>query len=161
MEYPVSEHTIKLLNSCYSDKEAQEFVDEQINSGLQTSIEYTERIYKSKLFYECLCNAVNIATRQLRWHKMNGTLRSVPLVTIWKRGELTPEYIRAQGTIIHFGKSKLPRSERDAIRIFFNTALDDYRRCRNAEQRASRKVKKYKEQLEAQGIENIEVHKAF
>lgn len=156
--YPVSERTIRLLNSKYSDKEAQKFYEEQIQSRLQTSIEYTERIYKSQLFFECMCNAVNIAIKQLQVHKHNGTLNSGPLVAIWKRGDLTPEYMRAEGTIVHFGKSKLPRAERDAIKLFFNTVLDDYRRCRNAENRANYKAKKIKKQLE-EGITNVEVHK--
>lgn len=157
--FPVSDKTIRLLNSKYNDKEAQNFCEEQLKSGFQTSIEYTERIYKSQLFFECMSNAVNIAIKQLQVLKYNGTLHSCPLVTLWKRGRLTPEYMRVEGTLIHFGKSKLPRAERDAIKLFFNTVLDDYRRCRNAENRANYKVRRIKQQLADEGITDIKVNK--
>lgn len=160
--YPVSERTISLLNYKYDDEHAMEFARRQMQSGFKSPIEYTEKIYKSKLFFECISNAVNIVIKELvRYHNLGCLDRRQPIAKLWLSGNLTPHYILSQGTIAHFKKSTLSANDRNIVLTLFNTSLDDYRRCRNAERSGQRKVKAIKEQLERDGIENITVRKVY
>lgn len=160
--FPVSKYVKDILNVTYTD-EGSERELKRVASEMKPIIQYTERIYKSKKFFDCLSNSVNIYSQlfiqlNITKAKMDKNAREYrftkPLFNIWKRGDFTPHYIRVEGTIAHFGKAqRLPRAERDAILFFLYVAISDYRLVINYERRLRYKMRMMKKRAEELGAD--------
>lgn len=117
--FPVSKHVKDILNVTYSD-EASEHELKRITRELKPIIKYTERIYKSKKFFDVLSNSVNIYSQLFRQmylskSKLDKGAREYKvtraLYNMYLRGDFTPHYIRSEGTIAHFGKRTAFRAQ--------------------------------------------------
>lgn len=123
-------------------------------------IEITERDFKSDKFLDALAFVCARIRNECRKLELLGRLDyKAEIAKMYRADELEEHYIKVQGAFCYFKKSKLPRTKRVIVSTLFNSAIEYYRQKRNAEARTNYRIRKIKNALAEEGVENFEVKK--